>query len=159
MPEERPATTNELPAPYDRDPAAWAPSPPHAGKSLTPGWRIVEGKAADTTLRSVPWDTLPSHELRRLLLLAAAAYDAAELQSTHASRYRSSLKTRAYLPAWNLWIHDQEHGTSLGAIPATDPRWDTKPGDKDTARRYVRQELAALLDAPALDLQPLGDAF
>jgi hypothetical protein len=145
MPEHS-ATTADLPAPYDRDPAAWAPSPPHAAKSFVPGWRIVEGKAADATLTSVPWTTLPADELRRLLLLAAGAFDAAELQSTHAPRYRKGLKTRAYLVAWNLWNHDQEHGTSRGAIPATHPWWDTEPGDKDTPRLYLRQELTALLD-------------
>jgi hypothetical protein len=148
---ERSATISDLPTPYDRDTAAWTPSPPRSRKSFVPGWRIVEGRAADAILKGVDWRTLPVDELRRLLLLAAAASDAAELLSTHAPRYRSGLRTRARLIAWNLWNHDQEHGTSRGAIPATDPRWETGPGDKDTPRRYLRQELAALLDAAAAE--------
>ncbi len=147
-----PATTFDLPAPYDRDPAAWAPSPPHARRSFVPGRRIAEGRAADAALRSgASWDTFPAEELRRLLLLAAAAFDAAELQSTHTPRHRKTLGTRAHLVAWNLLIHDQDHGTSRGAVPATDPRWEIGRGDKDTARLYVRQEVAVLLDAAAVE--------
>jgi hypothetical protein len=43
--------------------------------------------------------------------------------------------------ARRLLMHDRTHGTGRGAVPPTDPRWDTD------ARGYARQEHAvAVLD-------------
>lgn len=146
--------TIDLPAPYDRDPEGWKPRPPHSSRPA-PGRRIAEAQAAHKTLygRSSNGidlrEILPPDEIRYLTLLAAVASDAAELQSTHAPRYKNTLNTRAYLIAWTLWNHDQEHNASRGPIPATDPRWaDDKRGN---LREYVRQELAALLDDEAAE--------
>lgn len=151
------AATIDLPAPYDRDPEGWAPKPPHSPRPAT-GRRIAEAQAAHKTLygRSRNGtdlrETLAPDEIRHLALLAAAASDAAELQSTHTPRYKSTLNTRAHLIAWTLWDHDQEHNTSRGPIPATDPHWaDDKHGN---LRGYVRQELAALLDDDAAEQGP-----
>lgn len=141
-----------LPDPYGRDPAGWAPKSRRSPRSIAPGRRLAEGQAADAALRGTAWITLPVGELRRLLLLAAAAFDAAELQSTHtpASSYRKGLKTRAYLVACCLWDHDQDHGSSRGPIPATDPHW-TEGKHHGNLLDYVRQELAVLLDAEAVE--------
>lgn len=143
----------ELPAPYDRDPEGWAPRPPHSPRAA-PGRRFAKAQAAHKSLYGRSrngtdlWETLAPDEIRHLALLAAAASDAAELQSTHAASYKSILKTRAYLIAWVLWDHDRVHNTGRGPILATDPRWvDDKDGN---LRDYVRQELAALLDDEAV---------
>ena len=88
--------------------------------------------------------------MRRLLLLAASAFDAVELQSTHTpgSSYRKGLRTRVYLVACCLWDHDKDHGGSRGPIPAADPHW-IEGKDHGNLLDYVRQELAALLDDEA----------
>lgn len=147
-----------LPAPYDRDPATWRPTSATSERKIAPGRRMMEGNAADKTLRARDtggasgWDGFAPDELHRLLVLAAAAADAAALQSTHAPRHVSTLGTRAHLIASCLLDHDQDHGTGRGPIPAGDPQWITRPGDKHTPRAYLRQELAALLDAEAATL-------
>ena len=152
-------TDSDLPVPYNRDPGGWAPRPPRAPRSVAPGPRLTEAQAAHVAIfgRGATvtdlWDAHPAGGTRRVLLLAAAAADAAALQSAHAPRYKRGLETRAHLIAQCLYDFDEEHGTGRGPIPVTDARWAIVPGDRETPRRYLRQELTALLDAEPVDLE------
>jgi hypothetical protein len=138
-----------LPEPYASDPEGWwFVPPPYSPKSVAPGERVIEGRAAFETLfgNGYAYDRVAPDEGRRLLLLAAATADAAAAQSTHAPGYRTRLKRRAENLARDLMEHDQEHDTGQGSHPATDPCWS---GGRETWRDYVRQQWSQITaDAP-----------
>jgi hypothetical protein len=129
----------DLPHPYIDEPSAWRmPSSARVRRGL--GEYQAEAKSTRSCLYQDLNERLAPESRRSMLLIVAAASDAAELPSILTGGHRTRLVHHAAGDGLMLWRHDRRHGSARGRYGPDDAHWTTSPQSR---REYVRQEWAA----------------